>query len=182
MADITFNLTHDNEVIAMAVAPGSMLPPAYSIGVDVMKLHVPRKESLRSFVEGVGDALTTLEYSLVCGNNVSDEEGLRRFFWIWTMKEAYTKALGLGLGFDFKRVEHDVAQDVLMVDGREPQGWEFFKFTISKDTDTYVGVAARFLGGDDPCKIAQLDSESLVVSQGTEFTQAMIDRIGKGNR
>lgn len=34
-----------------------------------------------------------------------DQGQLRRLFSLWTHKEAYTKALGLGMGFDFRNVE-----------------------------------------------------------------------------
>ena len=40
------------------------------------------------------------------------------------MKEAYTKALGLGVGFEFNRIEYDVHQETVRIDGalaREPQ-------------------------------------------------------------
>src|SRR5438046_8624000 len=43
--------------------------------------------------------ITPLEYQSIFQE--SEADGLRRFFWIWTLKEAYTKALGVGLGFDF---------------------------------------------------------------------------------
>lgn len=52
---IGYNVTHDNGVVAMAFAPGSHNPPAYSIGVDVMKVRLPGRESFVSFVETVGD-------------------------------------------------------------------------------------------------------------------------------
>lgn len=34
-----------------------------------------------------------------------DQEALERLFDLWTYKEALTKALGIGLGFDFARIE-----------------------------------------------------------------------------
>lgn len=52
---IAYNITHDNGVVAMAVAPGLHDPPAFRVGVDVMKLRVPGRESVRSFVNTVGD-------------------------------------------------------------------------------------------------------------------------------
>lgn len=39
----------------MAFAPGIHGAPAFSIGVDVMKVRVPGRESFLSFVQTVGD-------------------------------------------------------------------------------------------------------------------------------
>ncbi len=86
---------------------------------------------------------------------VPEQEGIQRFFWIWTLKEAYTKALGLGLGFDFSRIEFDVVSDVVRVDGQEPHGWQFHKFQLTEDDGIYVGVVAELFG----------DSATVVVSE-----------------
>ena len=64
------------------------------------------------------------------------------------MKEAYTKALGLGLGFNFRRIEYDVPNDAVRIDGVAPVGWEFVRFDINRNDETYVGVVARYTGDD----------------------------------
>lgn len=50
-----FNITHDNALIALAFSSRTRDPPAFSIGIDVMKLRIPGKESFPSFVRTVGD-------------------------------------------------------------------------------------------------------------------------------
>lgn len=91
--------------------------------------------------------LTNLEQRLLFG--ISEEEGLRRFFWMWTLKEAYTKALGMGLGFDFSRVEFDVPEGMVRVDGEVPRGWRFHKFIVNQGEDVYQGVVAEYVGEDE---------------------------------
>lgn len=49
-----FNITHDNSLIALAFSRNQN-PPTRSIGIDIMKLHIPGKESFPSFVHTVGD-------------------------------------------------------------------------------------------------------------------------------
>jgi 4'-phosphopantetheinyl transferase len=57
-----------------------------------------------------------------------DEVKLRRLYILWTLKESYTKALGQPIGFDFSRIECDIPQRVIRVDGVPLYGWEFRLF------------------------------------------------------
>jgi hypothetical protein len=84
---------------------------------------------------------------------VSSSESLYHFYLIWTLKEAYTKALGLGLGFDFKRIEYDKVKNRVKVDGVILKGWTFDIFRVPDPqgkeggTGGYIGVAAKCVGG-----------------------------------
>ena len=52
-------MSHDNELVAMAFAPGEHGPPAFLIGVDVMKIQVPTRggeaDGVASFLHMVGE-------------------------------------------------------------------------------------------------------------------------------
>jgi 4'-phosphopantetheinyl transferase len=54
---IGFNVSHDNELVVMAFAPGEHGPPAFLIGVDVMRVQVPTRvaEGVASFLRAVGE-------------------------------------------------------------------------------------------------------------------------------
>lgn len=95
------------------------------------------------------------------------------------MKEAYTKALGIGLGFDFCRVEFDVESDVVRIDGVIPRGWRFSKFDWKNGDDLYQGVVAEFLGGEE---MAVVSSEVglhpwLHVFDAASFVQRAIQEL-----
>ncbi|KIJ70311.1 hypothetical protein HYDPIDRAFT_172161 [Hydnomerulius pinastri MD-312] len=166
-----FNVSHDECVVAMAFGTGDLGPPAYNIGVDVMQLKVPPRVSFSEFV----DSLTALERSLVLAD-VPEGEALRRFYWIWTLKEAYTKALGIGLGFDFRRIQYDVLEEKVSIDGELARGWQFRKFEVSHSGNKYVGFAARFIGGRNT-SISDLDEGCLVCYDATSFVNRAIEEL-----
>ncbi|KAG7097279.1 hypothetical protein E1B28_004644 [Marasmius oreades] len=163
---LAYNISHDNNLVVMAFAPGKTNPPSFSLGVDVMKVQMSsRQDTYTSFINIFQDQLTPLERISLLSPTVSKEDGLKRFFWIWTLKEAYTKALGLGLGFDFSRVEFDIAADSVRVDGEVPLGWRFTKFEMRVIDGLNVGVVAEHIG----------DIATVVVSENEpkEWLQSM---------
>ncbi|KAJ7086670.1 hypothetical protein C8R44DRAFT_820754 [Mycena epipterygia] len=174
---IAYNVSHDNALIVMVSSANAHNPPAFSMGVDVMKVRIPGRESFASFVETVGDQLTALEHRLI-SSAASQEQGLERFFWMWTAKEAYTKALGLGLGFDFRRVEFDPALDIFRVDGVVPKGWQLSKFKVVHGAEPYQGVVAEFVGGETTVVVSESrPHEWLTVIDATSFIQSAVQQL-----
>jgi 4'-phosphopantetheinyl transferase len=86
-----FNLSHSDQVVVLAVAP-------MEIGVDVENFrHVANAERLARRFFGPA------EWKVVC-----DLDGAARdhaFLRIWTQKEAYLKATGIGVGMPLREVE-----------------------------------------------------------------------------
>jgi 4'-phosphopantetheinyl transferase len=65
---IGYNITHDNGAVAMAYASGPELypdPPAYRVGIDVMRLQLPRRITYAAFVESVSDQVNRSSCSAV---------------------------------------------------------------------------------------------------------------------
>jgi 4'-phosphopantetheinyl transferase len=193
---IEYNITHDNDLVAMAFTSGDQQRSS-NIGIDVMKVRIPGRESFASFAETVGDQVgiplctpcahlnantgqltQTERHSL--NIEVPLSEQLRRFFWMWTLKEAYTKALGLGLGFDFQRVEFDVVNLIVRVDGQIPQGWHFSMFVIADGEDFYQGVVAEYVGGTSTNVVNELTKPNwLTIHDAVPFTEQAIVELVK---
>uniref|UniRef100_A0ABQ0LS09 holo-[acyl-carrier-protein] synthase n=1 Tax=Mycena chlorophos TaxID=658473 RepID=A0ABQ0LS09_MYCCL len=174
---IAYNVSHDNGLVVVASSNNTHNPPAFTLGIDVMKVRVPGRESLASFVDSMADQLTTLERRLIA-SAADQDQALERFFWMWTAKEAYTKALGFGLGFDFQRVEFDPTEDTLRVDGRKPAGWIFSKFVVLRGGDRYQGVVAEFVGGDETTVVAESQLHNWVaLEHAAPFIRAAIQKI-----
>jgi len=99
---------------------------------------------------------------------------------MWTLKEAYTKALGLGLGFDFRRVEFDVLNLIVRVDSQIPQGWNFSMFVIEDGEDFYQGVVAEYVGGTSTNVVNELTKPNwLTIHEAVPFTELAIVELVK---
>ncbi|KAH9943110.1 uncharacterized protein BXZ73DRAFT_97165 [Epithele typhae] len=167
---VGYNITHDNGVVGMALSSGDDLypdPPAYRVGLDVMRLHLDKRDNFSGFVEIFSEQLTSRERLILLpkapSSPLSSREQLRRFYLIWTLKEAYTKALGLGMGFDFSRIEYDVFNDAVRIDGAIPRGWNFIRFEFTNEfrgrEEEYVGVIAQYTGSNNEAKVEERSTD-----------------------
>jgi 4'-phosphopantetheinyl transferase len=147
---LALSVSHDGALVALAFAPADAdaFPPAHRLGVDVMRVALPRGESLAPFVACFEEQLAAPERTaLGVGppGTIAEADRLDAFFRIWTAKEAYTKALGLGLGFDFARLALDAG--VLSADGVPVEGWEMKAAALVVRGARYVCALARCVGG-----------------------------------
>lgn len=90
--DIHFNISHSKNMAVCAIGKKAL-------GIDVELVRPVRIPSFRRI-------LTEGERQRI--EECPKEERDREFFRIWTLKESYAKALGLGLGLDFTSVEFTI--------------------------------------------------------------------------
>ena len=155
----------------MAFASGEDLypnPPAYRLGIDVMRLQLPPRLSYADFVESISEQvrrrcalllsprkadeahqLTPFELTLLQDPHLDENEAIHRVFLMWTLKEAYIKALGLGMRMDLNQIEYDVIRDVVRIQGRRPIGWKFVRTEIERGDDRYAVVVVKYIGEQD---------------------------------
>ena len=163
-----FNISHDSDWIVLAFNKsdgkvshpsvesaasklGGALPQSQSdvrVGVDVMKIALPRfEESLDTFAQTMDMALTTRERQWVTSSS-DEREGLARLYDLWTHKEAFTKAVGKGLGFDFSTIEmafwnlgaraRRSGGPVLCIRGEYEEGYRFAEMALDAETQLVV--------------------------------------------
>ena len=102
--DIEFNISHSNDMVACAV---DKLP----IGIDIEKIRPINLSVAKHFcsaddmfyIFGQNPTINELQYS-------EDIEILKRFFEVWTKKEAYGKCKGTGI-IDAKSLPIKVVKD-----------------------------------------------------------------------
>ncbi|GJJ09248.1 hypothetical protein Clacol_003470 [Clathrus columnatus] len=156
-ADSTQVLGYDtargDSLVTIAFAYGHK-PQVVNIGVDIMQLIVPRGISARKFADSFAHKLTTNE-ELVLDTKLKDEVILRRLCILLTIKTAYIKALGQPAGFDYSRIDCNIPEESVMVDGKPLLGWEFRLFKANLGVlrhgflleETYQCSSALYRGG-----------------------------------
>ncbi|KAG8903203.1 hypothetical protein FRB99_003615 [Tulasnella sp. 403] len=151
--EFSYNVTHDSGYAAMVIDMDEASQQPADVGIDVMKAEIPSGESVKSFAAILSEQLTSRERLYLASHLHEARAATDILFKYWTIKEAYTKALGSGLGFDFQRVEYLMTSqspdgDRVIVDGEVLLGWEFRGFTWRDKGNTYIGMAAKRGEGD----------------------------------
>ena len=138
---LNFNLSHTRDVVACAVAVDARL------GIDVQESGRPAD------VTSIAKRhFTAIERQLLTG--CPPEEVEVRFAEIWTLKEAYIKAVGLGLSLplDSFGFSLDEASALTFVCPADASRWQFWLAALS--STTRLAVAAAVERPDVPWRIS----------------------------
>ena len=106
--DFNFNVSHSGSWVVLAWDWCQL------VGVDVMKVEVRgRDKRVEYFLKDFKTCFTSHEWDFIqsgvaptINTHIDADTGrLHRFYWLWTLKEAYIKAVGIGLGFTLDRAD-----------------------------------------------------------------------------
>ncbi len=131
--DIEFNVTHTNGMIVLALASRC------NIGVDAE--YTKRKIQHSLMAKNLFSPAEEIDFSKLI-NSKKDNH----FFSLWTLKEAYTKAYGMGLSIPFNHLTFKLdANKIDITFNKEwndnPSFWKFWQFDIGQDHK--LAIAAR---------------------------------------
>ena len=135
---IDFNLSHDGDWVVMAFSR------THGVGVDVMQVALPHfEESSASFCRTMSSSMSRSERDWVA-QGASEADVLSRLYDVWTYKEALTKNMGLGLGYDFARIDLRFGRDVrLAMDGRAVDTYRFRELALPCGCLLYTSPSPR---------------------------------------
>lgn len=151
----------------MAVTQGTPVQ-VVNIGLGIKQLKVePKGTPVKVYLESLSHKLTQVEIANIVGN--PDDLMLKRLCMLLALKEAYIKAIGQPIGFDFTRLEFDVPNRRVLADGYPLVGWEFRVFTTKLGVargdvlkqEEYECVCAFYRGSEQSAYIFQATPEEL---------------------
>lgn len=133
---IGYHLAYENSICGMAMTQG-IQRRVINIGLGIKHISVePRTATVAAYAESLAHKLTQLELSMMTPDQ-GDDVVLRRLCIILALKQAYIKAIGQPIGFDWSRLEFNIPEETAQGDGHPLTGWEFRVFKSN------LGVARK---------------------------------------
>jgi len=124
---IGYHLAYDNSLCGMVMTQGRQRQ-VINIGLGIKQIAVePRGVTVAAYAESHAHKLTPLELSFI-SNDQGDEVVLRRLCILLSLKQAYIKAIGQPIGFDWSRLEFNIPDETARGDDHPLEGWEFRLF------------------------------------------------------
>ena len=139
---LRFNLAHSGGVVACVIGNG------VDVGVDVEHLDRP------AFLHDVAKRCCS-EEELADINNEPEEGRQRRFLVYWTLKEAYLKALGLGISVHLPDVSFSLAsgEPQLHLRGSLADDQRPWIFGLAQPTERHIMAAASSYRQEQPMEL-----------------------------
>uniref|UniRef100_A0ACD6A529 Uncharacterized protein n=1 Tax=Avena sativa TaxID=4498 RepID=A0ACD6A529_AVESA len=126
--NFNFNTSHQGDYVGIASELLCL------VGLDIVCISKPQGETTVEFLKNFSSYLTDHEWN--CIDRLGDSvEMLTEFYRYWSLKEAFVKAVGAGVGFGLHRLEfHHVQWSNISVyiDGIESRNWRFCLFKLDE--------------------------------------------------
>mmetsp|Transcript_28868 Transcript_28868/g.68411 ORF Transcript_28868/g.68411 Transcript_28868/m.68411 type:complete len:336 (+) Transcript_28868:107-1114(+) len=102
------NVSHHGRWVALGMEEKGL------VGVDVSRTTTPRANlKCEEFFGHMAPNLTPTEWAAVRRAGETDREKCFAFFLFWSLKEAYTKAMGMGVALPFGRIQLNIPPEML---------------------------------------------------------------------
>lgn len=122
--NFNFNISHSGNWVILGSEPEDI------IGVDVMEAKVNPRQTVDKFFSDLAPNFTPKEWSAIRSSQDKQKQ-VAQFFRHWCLKEAYIKAVGIGLGFELLRAQFTLDNNekatsaVIAIDGQARPEWKF---------------------------------------------------------
>ncbi|EIW58284.1 uncharacterized protein TRAVEDRAFT_124422 [Trametes versicolor FP-101664 SS1] len=124
---IGYHTSYDHNLVGMAMTQGRR-EDVVNIGVGIKELTAPPGMSANDFAISLYHKLTPTEQAFIAPEQ-GEEIVMRRLCLLLALKQAYIKAIGQPMGFDWSRLEFNIPEKIATGDGRPLAGWEFRVWT-----------------------------------------------------
>ncbi|KAH8092158.1 hypothetical protein BXZ70DRAFT_1039821 [Cristinia sonorae] len=128
---IGYYIAHHTNLVGMVMTQG-LQHHVINLGLAIEPLTPdPPNASISAYLESQFHKLTRNEIDLIRDASTdqrsesTDDMVMRRLCMLLTLKQAYIRAIGQPLGFDYTRLEFDVPNQLATGDGKALYGWEF---------------------------------------------------------
>lgn len=180
-----FNLSHTDGLIVLAVAEaadGQAEPPMLGVDVERMDRVVDAPALARRF-------FSALESDTLHGLPVENQQPC--FFDYWTLKEAYIKAVGMGLGIPLADFSFTLQADRIDIrftasrSGDDPSAWQFRRLFYQEGgqekgqeaaTEAAAHQLAVALGGGGPLQLSVMRGAPLTGFEMTGLRESALPR------
>ena len=131
--NLQFNVSHSQDIALYSITKNNLI----GIDIEYLRSNVECSKIAERFFNGI-------EYRII--NNLSQDKQARTFFQFWTMKEAYLKATGEGLGGGLETVKIELncnlEAEVKAIANNEVKSnnWFFESFIPQKDFVASVAI------------------------------------------
>ncbi|KAK6172475.1 hypothetical protein SNE40_016115 [Patella caerulea] len=139
----SFNISHQEDFVVLAAEKER------EVGVDVMNSISQRGDSMPKFFSLMKRHLTDREWTTVT-SQPTEREQMKMFYRHWCLKESVVKTLGIGIGYEFGKLDfriqttdlqpnHIVQDTTVHIEGKLDTDWSFEE-TMLEDHCAVVAI------------------------------------------